>query len=95
MNRFTIIADDKSVSIDGVGRSPLEFEIDPSIHAVQWYGAFGEVEFKMEFDGTKIVKPSNQMIADYAAFQSALDAWASYVPPPMPTPPGVEITQED
>ena len=46
MNRFTIIPEDQYVSIDGVGFSPVIFSIDTDIHAVQWHGESGEVEYK-------------------------------------------------
>lgn len=89
--RVTIIPADKVVIVDGEARSPLEFELDQTIHAVQWYGAEGEVEFISDFGGGK---PSNQKITDLSAFQSALDAWTNWTPPepppqPEPLPPQV------
>lgn len=79
MNVFTIINEDKFVSVDGVGYSSIDFELDPSIHAVQWYGNYGEIEYSPVFDEkTKtITKPPNEIITDYSLFQSALDAWLS------------------
>lgn len=90
MNRMTIIPIDKFVSIDGVGKSPLEFDCAENIHAFQWYGEFGEIEYKAYFDGEKLVKPENETVISYAQFQSAIDAWENYVPPPAPPLPELE-----
>lgn len=86
--RYTIIADDKLVSVDGEAKSPVEFSVDTSIHAVQWYGNFGEIEFKSEFVDGAIVKPANEVFTDEARFQPALDAWQNWVDPrPLPVAP--------
>ena len=69
--KVTIIPDDKYVSVDGIGYSDLTFSIDPSISAVQWYGAEGEIEFK-EVNKNK---PSNEVITSIDQFNSAYLAW--------------------
>lgn len=75
MNQFTLVPEDRLVSVDGVGYN-IDYTIDPSIHAVQWYGTYGEVEFKPVFNKElkQIVKPQNEIIEDYVQFQNALDA---------------------
>lgn len=77
MNRYTIIVDDQRVAVDAVGYDELVFQIDPSIHAVQWYGTYGEIEYKTVFDPvTKTVsKPQNEIFENATRFQNALDAW--------------------
>lgn len=85
----TIIRPDGFVSIDGVGYSNLDLSsIAPSIHAVQFNGAFGWIEFVETED---FIKPDNQQITSIAQFEAAITAWASanaaaHKPPPPPTP---------
>ena len=74
--KLTIIADDLRVCIDSLSYDGLDMsQLDPSIHAVQWYGEYGEVEFKTKFENGQIVKPQNQIITDAAPYQWAVDAW--------------------
>lgn len=73
--RFTIIPDDKFVSINGIGYLGLQFTIDNDIHAVQWYETFGEVEYKTIISGDVMTKPDNQMFSDYDQFEKVLDVW--------------------
>jgi len=75
MKRITVTPSDKFVSIDGKGKSPLEFQCPENVHAFQWYETFGEIEFQSYFDGEKIVKPPNEIVASYVEFQPAVDAW--------------------
>jgi hypothetical protein len=82
--RMTIIPADRMVIVDGAPRSPLVFDVDSAIHAVQWYGDHGEVEFVVGSDGGK---PPNVKITDLAQFQSALDAWFTWMPPSPSKPP--------
>lgn len=66
--RLIIIADDKSVSIDGVKFEDIDLSSLPeNIHAVQWYGTHGEVEFK----GNVL----NLEIDNVDAFQEIINAW--------------------
>jgi hypothetical protein len=83
MSRYTIIPEDLFVSVDGESRTVPSLQLDPRIHAVQWYGTYGEVEFKSVFneDVKLIEKPQNRIFIDPAEFQAALDAWS--ITPPM------------
>ena len=47
MSTLTIVPDDKIISVDGVGVI-CDFDIDSDIHAVQWNGTTGHVEWKAE-----------------------------------------------
>jgi hypothetical protein len=74
--RLVIIADDARVGIDALNYDGLDMsQLDPSIHAVQWYGEYGEVEFKSKFENGQIVKAHNEIITDVTPYQWAVDAW--------------------
>lgn len=76
--RLTIIADDNSVGIDGEFIAPISMpQLDASIHAVQWNGEYGEVEYKTQFENGALVKPANVLITDVTPYQFAIDAWNS------------------
>ncbi len=77
--RVTIIADDGVVGVDGEFRSIGLGALDPNIHAVQWDGAAGEIEWNNP--------RRNEAISDFAPFQSFVDAWIAATPPPPPAPP--------
>lgn len=73
--KVTIIPTDSIVNIDGnvIGGVDLSF-IDPSVHAVQWYGTTGSVEYK-DVNLVNIIKLTHQEeITDIAPFQMAIDA---------------------
>ena len=72
--RVTIIADDGKVGVDRVFRTVDLSTLDPNIHAVQWDGVVGHIEFKD--------RRPEQRIADISAFQSFIDAWTAAAPPP-------------
>ncbi len=88
--RITVIPDDQFVSVDGVGRSGLSFDCPDGVHAFQWYGNYGEIEYKANVEGGTLVKPQNQIVASFDEFQAALDAWAAPPPEPPPLPPPTE-----
>ena len=74
--KLTIIADDKRVGVDGVFYDSIELpQLDSTIHAVQWYGEYGEVEYKTRFENGALVRPANLLITDVTHFQFAVDAW--------------------
>lgn len=73
MATVTIIADDGVVGVDGVFRSVDLGGLDPDIHAVQWDGAVGEIEYR---DG----RPP-AAISDFASFQPFVDLWTAAAPP--------------
>lgn len=95
--RVTIIPSDGFVSVDGVGYQDLDLSsVDPSIHAVQFSGAAGWVEYVDTPEGTKL---PNEPIASLVQFQPALDAWKvadeeARKPPPPPEPPTAEENKE-
>ncbi len=72
--RVTIIADDGVVGVDGEFRSVDLSALDPNVHAVQWDGAKGHVEYRDRSPETPL--------ADLAPYQPFIDAWAAAAPPP-------------
>jgi hypothetical protein len=75
--KLVIVADDKRVCVDELCFDGLDMSaLDTSIHAVQWYGEYGEIEFKTKFENGQITKPQNQIITDVTPYQWAVDAWS-------------------
>ena len=73
MAKVTIIADDGVVGVDGVFRSVDLTGLDPDIHAVQWNGAAGEIEYRAG-------RPP-EVMNDLTLFQPLVDLWAAAAPP--------------
>jgi uncharacterized protein YprB with RNaseH-like and TPR domain len=71
--RLSIIISDGTVVKDGVALTGLDLSfVDTSIHALQWYDTYGEIEYKTFFDveTTQIVHPQNTVITE-------LPSWAN------------------
>ena len=71
--RVTIIADDSTVSVE---EQPLIVDLtglDEDVHAVQWYGVRGEIEYK--HDPLNDTKRSNFVIVDFTPYQVFVDRW--------------------
>jgi hypothetical protein len=82
--RLTIVADDGAVGVEGEYFAGLDLSpLDPTVHAVQWYGEYGEVEFRAVLQDGKPFHPENQYITDVSPYQFAVDAWqvAKNTPP--------------
>lgn len=80
--RLTIIRDDNVVIVDGRALSVDLSGLPDNLHAVQWDGLAGHVEYN---DGT-----ANEKLEDIASWQSVVDAWeaarqAGEAPQPGPT----------
>ncbi len=73
MAKITIIADDGVVGVDGVFRAVDLSTLDPNIHAVQWDGAKGHIEYKDH-------SPEG-VLTGISAYQSYIDAWTAAAPP--------------
>ena len=66
--RVTIIRHDGFVSVDGHGIGGIDMSgLSPSIHALQWYGQTGEVEYATD--------RFNEEISDLSPFQFIIDRW--------------------
>ena len=71
--RVTIIADDNIVYVE---EQPLKVDLiglDENIHAVQWYGTVGEIEYKHDF--IENIRKPNERFTDFAPFQAFVDRW--------------------
>ena len=71
--RLTIIADDGCICLNGVCRLNIDMpQLDFSIHAVQWYGEFGEIEYRSFFVNGVIERAKNKYITDISEFEWAV-----------------------
>lgn len=75
MPRITIIADDGVVGVDGEFREVDLADLDPDIHAVQWDGAKGHIEFRTK---GKLAKE----VTSITPFQKYIDRWNAVPPSP-------------
>jgi hypothetical protein len=73
--RATIIPADGFCSVDGVGFNGVDMtSVAPEVHAVQWYGTFGEVEIQDPVSGKMA---SNAEITDLNEYQVVIESyWA-------------------
>lgn len=72
--KVTIIPSDSWVSVDEVGYTGVDVStMSPQIHAVQFNGADGWIEFVTLETG---YKPENEPITNLDQFQAVLDSWA-------------------
>ncbi len=74
MARITIVPDDNRVIVDGEARNVSMAGMNPTIHAVQWFGAIGEIEYN---DGR-----AHEQIFSLASFQVFVDRWTNAETPP-------------
>lgn len=70
--RVTIIPADGFVSVDGQGANLTISGLPANVHAIQWYGAFGEVEI---IDPITMKTVENQRIDSLDPYQGILDAY--------------------
>jgi hypothetical protein len=71
--RLTIIADDGCICVDGVCYLGINMpELGPLIHAVQWYGEYGEIEYKSVFNSGVVTRAPNTYIDNINNFEWAL-----------------------
>jgi hypothetical protein len=71
--RVTILPDDNSVSVDGEGYGNLDLSfMDVTIHAVQWYDTYGEIERK---DPVTKKMTGNEEITSFDQFQQVITVW--------------------
>lgn len=73
--RVAIVPIDNTVTIDGIVINGVDLSfIDPAVHAVQWYGTIGSVEYKDITNNNSIRLTHQEEITDIAPFQMAIDA---------------------
>ena len=71
--RVSILPKDGAVYIDGFSFSGLDLSSIPAnVHAIQWYGEVGQVEYKDPVTG---LMTGHEDIGSLEAYQDAIDAW--------------------
>jgi hypothetical protein len=76
--RLTIIPDDKAVYVDGEAMDGLDMSsIDPTIHAVQWDGTRGEIEYRSVVCSSchGVSRKPNSIFTDVTPYQPFVDAF--------------------
>ena len=73
--RITVINSDKSIGIDGEFYSSLTFELTDSIHAIQWYGTWGEIEYSLILLNGQPFKPENTVITTFTQYEYLIEVW--------------------
>lgn len=72
--RVSVIRDENTVNVDGVKVSVDCSKLDAEIHAVQWYGGRGEIEFAPHFSDEGWTKRPNQVFTSMEPYQYLVDA---------------------
>lgn len=68
--KITVINDDNALGFDGIFYHELDFSNVPDdVHALQWNGAKGEIEFYVDEDGEK---PANEKITELPSWVMGL-----------------------
>jgi len=70
MKTLTIVPEDKSVVVDGMGFT-FDFIVDPDIHAIQWDTDSGHIEYKSDKSNITIdsIKEYDSIIAKHGEFK--------------------------
>ena len=74
---LTIVKDDNAVIVDGTRHTVDCGSLADDVHAVQWDGDHGEVEYRMtrcDHCGARS-KKGNSIISDVSAYAPLVDAW--------------------
>lgn len=71
--RVTIITDDSHVYVEGHALVVDLTGLDEEIHAVQWYGEVGEIEFK--YNAVDNTREPNLRFDDFAPYQIFVARW--------------------
>lgn len=73
--RVTVINPDKAIGVDGEFYSGLTFGLSDDIHAIQWYGTWGEVEYALTLVDGQPFKPENKSITDFTPYEHLIAVW--------------------
>ena len=69
--RVTVVPADRMVAIDGVVMR-VDISDLPGVHAMQWYGSRGEIEYLADDNGNR---PLNSKIDNFTPFEDYVEAW--------------------
>ena len=75
--RVTIVPSDGTVVVDGVGFTVKCDDLPVNVHAIQWDGVRGQIEYgvqRCEHCGGRSKAP-NEEFTDFAPYQKYVDAW--------------------
>jgi hypothetical protein len=72
MPRITVALNDSKVYVDGTAHDVDLSELPDFVHAIQWYGSYGEIEFKADRHG---VKMPNLRFTDIGPYDYLVDRW--------------------
>lgn len=77
MSRITLVPSDGVVIVDGDVQNGIDFsDMDPMIHAVQWYDTIGEIEYTTAVETGK--KKPNEKFNDFPMrFKNYIDRHAA------------------
>ena len=73
MSRISIIPDDGSMVVDGIGAF-FSYDIGSDINAVQWYGENGTVEYR-EIVGGQSMPTRVDDITSFSAYEYLIPQW--------------------
>jgi len=71
--RVTIVPIDNKVVVEGQPETVDCSSIDEEIHAIQWYGTVGDIEFKHDYIAN--TRKPNVRIEDFTPYQKFVDLW--------------------
>lgn len=71
--RVTLIADDSHVYVEEQALKVDLTGLDEDVHAVQWYGSVGEIEYK--YNAIENTRRPNERFTEFAQFQVFVDRW--------------------
>lgn len=71
-SKITVIAEDNTVIIDGLALKVDCSDLPLFVHAIQWDGTKGEIEFKPGVNG---FRPAPMTIVDLKPYHFLLDRW--------------------
>lgn len=81
--RLIMVETSKFVIIDGVQAVNLTFPSKyDNIHAIQWYGDWGEVEFKVDGNNNKPANEKIENLDDYLELETLHADWVTENPAP-------------
>jgi len=73
--QITVINQDKTIGLEGEFYSGLNLGLSNDIHAIQWYGTWGEIEYTRTLVDGKPFKPENTTITDFTPYEYLISIW--------------------
>jgi hypothetical protein len=70
--QVSVVVDDNMIYVNGFAERCDLSNMPDYIHALQWYGAWGEIEFRGDDDGNRL---PNKRVSDFNEFKKYISAW--------------------